>query len=71
MKFAKRAMVDSKERRESQKEFWDEFARLPPEPRLLGRDSRQEIDFLGSGVRSWTISAARSGQECCKETQCG
>ena len=24
MKFAKRAMVDSKERRESQKEFWDE-----------------------------------------------
>jgi len=25
MKFAKRAMVDSKERRESQKEFWDEF----------------------------------------------
>jgi len=24
MKFAKRAMVDSKERREFQKEFWDE-----------------------------------------------
>jgi len=28
MKFAKRAMVDSKERRESQKEFWDEYCHV-------------------------------------------